>query len=150
MPIERLIFSRRVVAKKYVKLRCTDRIHTNSTQISLRLAGTSRFGMCAACEAGASIKPGVERGFASETPGQVCVRTFSAREAGDSAVFRNVCRPLRGLTFILIVPWGYARNASLHPRLYAYRPLRGLTVYAYRPASRTNCLCLRPLRGPGA
>jgi hypothetical protein len=37
-----------------------------------------------------------------------------------------ICRPLRGLNSFIDFTWGCARKASLHPRLYAQRPLRGL------------------------
>jgi hypothetical protein len=40
-------------------------------------------GLLLACIAGVSIKPGVERGFASETPGQVDQKKFQPANAGD-------------------------------------------------------------------
>ena len=53
-----------------------------------------------ACEAGESIKPGVERGFGSETPGQDGKR-IPAREAGGRDVSLISCRPRRGLAHII-------------------------------------------------
>jgi len=43
-----------------------------------------------ACGAGASIKPGVERGFASETPGNWKQINFRAHEMGGSPCAANL------------------------------------------------------------
>jgi len=50
-------------------------------KVGLRLRSTK--GLLLACIAGVSIKPGVERGFASETPGQVDQKKFQPANAGD-------------------------------------------------------------------
>ena len=83
-------------------------------------------------EAGVSIKPRVERGFASATLG-TRVRKTEAREAGDSidrrtlASVRVVCRPLRGLTH-------YSRLA---PRVALAKP-RSTLGSMLPPASRAS------------
>jgi hypothetical protein len=54
------------------------------------------------------------------------MKEFSPR-SGRQINNIHLCRPLRGLTtFIGVRSLGCARKASLHPRLYAQRPLRGL------------------------
>jgi hypothetical protein len=65
-------------------------------------------------EAGASIKPGVERGFASATPGSDANKYCLSPRSGRQRVDVLGCRPLRGLNRVFqIGPWG------LRPRLYA-------------------------------
>ena len=70
-----------------------------------------------ACEAGVSIKPGVERGFASGTPAKYETRFEPAEQAAALRIIA-VAR-FTGSRLLLNGSWGCARKASLHPRLYA-------------------------------
>src|SRR2546423_15717614 len=69
--------------------------------------GLCRKSLLLACGAGVSIKPGVERGFASETPGQSILEEFQPANAGDSTkaptnLLRTDCRPFHGLELPLL------------------------------------------------
>ena len=71
------------------------------------------------CEAGESIKPGAERGFASGTPGKV-VRQVPARKAGDRICWLNQLSPAQRADKISAIgPGVLLGRTSLHPRLYA-------------------------------
>jgi len=84
-------------------------------------------------EAGVSVKPGVERGFASGTPGSGS-KIDLARGAGKrrligQRIFEHMndeysrlkcCRPLRGLETII------GDSLGLTPQALRYCPLRGL------------------------
>ena len=79
---------------------------------------------------GDSVEPGVERGFASGTPGSVEYQV-AAREVGDSLFIISVLRRFRcrsaRLNLIIVANLGFRPDRSgLHPRLYAIAALRGL------------------------
>src|SRR5262245_59892580 len=95
-----------------------------------------------------AIMPRVKRGFASGTLGR-SAKYFASLRSGRRLLAQYICRPLRGLlSFSTTLPrvslakprstlgfmlapaprvaiffnhstWGFARKASLHPRLYA-------------------------------
>ena len=69
-------------------------------------------------KAGGSIKPRVERGFASATLGKR-LEKIAARQAGDSGIPQLLSPASRAQFLLSIDPRVSARKASLHPRLYA-------------------------------
>jgi len=78
-------------------------------------------------EAGESIKPGVERGFASGTPGTEA-KKISAREAGDRGMSLINCCPLRGLSHHSQSVLGFGSQSLALPRLYAVACFAGSAV----------------------
>jgi len=78
-----------------------------------------------ACEAGESIKPGVKRGFASATPGKA-VKSLGPAKAGRQKARSHSSRArFAGAICPARLSEGFARRASLHPRLYALARFAG-------------------------
>jgi len=116
-----------------------------STNFSL-LWGSARASPSETREAGASIKPGVER---SGTPGQRTKRKASARSVRHPKV-RNTHRlPLspasRALSAYSYLSWGFA---SLHPRLYAHTRFAGSmhSSLTLRKVEQTLCRTARSIK----
>src|SRR5262249_39792403 len=87
-----------------------------------------------ACEAGGSIKPGVERGFASATPGAESKLNLQAHEMGDSTlpgnrqhlVSINLSPAFAGLKICC------ALSLGLTPQALCFRLLRRLKIALVR------------------